>query len=58
MLHDVVDGGPALGQRIVFAGTSPTLLPVNTRRGINVGLMLAQHPGRWTNIKPTLVCWV
>ena len=29
--------------------------PANTRRWINVGLMLAQRLRRWTNIKPTMV---
>ena len=31
------------------------LLPSDTRRRINVGLLLVQRRRRWTNVKPTLI---
>ena len=34
--------------------TNPHIAPINTRRGINVGTMLAQRRRRWPNIEPTL----
>ena len=37
--------------KVVCGRSSPT----DTRRWINVDLTLVQRPGRWTNVKPTLI---